>query len=178
MSSRRKIPNILVTGTPGTGKSTLCSELETRTMCLEWINVGEVAKQNKCFESFDDQYKCHVLDEEKLMDEIQDKMDDEIGGKMVDYHGCDFFPQRWFDAVFVLRTDTKLLHDRLTGRGYEGKKLEDNLQCEIFQILLDEARSAYDEKIVHELISDSPEQLEDNLEKISKWVEEWKNASQ
>ena len=146
-------------------------------MCLEWINVGEVAKQYNCFESFDDEYKCHVLDEEKLMDEIEDKMDDELGGKMVDYHGCEFFPKRWFDAVFVLRTDTKLLYDRLASRGYEGKKLEDNVQCEIFQSLLDEARSAYDEEIVHELISDTPEQLEDNIEKIGKWVEAWKSAT-
>lgn len=40
----------------------------------------------------------------------------EEGGKIVDYHGCDFFPQRWFDIVFILRTDNTALYDRLVNR--------------------------------------------------------------
>jgi hypothetical protein len=40
----------------------------------------------------------------------------EEGGKVVDYHGCDFFPKRWFDIVFVLRTDNTVLYDRLSAR--------------------------------------------------------------
>lgn len=38
------------------------------------------------------------------------------GGKIVDYHGCDFFPVRWFDVIFVLRTNNTLLYDRLEKR--------------------------------------------------------------
>lgn len=38
------------------------------------------------------------------------------GGNIVDYHGCDLFPERWFDAVFVLRTDNTVLYDRLVKR--------------------------------------------------------------
>ena len=40
----------------------------------------------------------------------------EEGGVVVEYHGCDFFPKRWFDAVFVLRTDNTILYDRLQQR--------------------------------------------------------------
>lgn len=40
----------------------------------------------------------------------------EEGGKIIDYHGCDFFPERWFDVVFVLRTNNTLLYDRLEKR--------------------------------------------------------------
>ena len=38
------------------------------------------------------------------------------GGNIVDYHGCEFFPERWFDIVFVLRTDNTILYDRLQER--------------------------------------------------------------
>ena len=38
------------------------------------------------------------------------------GGNIVDYHGCEFFPERWFDIVFVLRTDNTLLYNRLEKR--------------------------------------------------------------
>ncbi len=61
-------------------------------------------------------------------------------------------------------------------RGYTGKKLEDNIQCEIFQTILDEAREAYKADIVHELPSNTPDQMEDNLDKIIAWVEQYKSA--
>jgi len=38
------------------------------------------------------------------------------GGNIVDYHGCEFFPERWFDVVFVLRTDNSVLYKRLQQR--------------------------------------------------------------
>ena len=38
------------------------------------------------------------------------------GGNLVDYHGCDFFPERWYDIVFVLRTDNTVLYNRLEQR--------------------------------------------------------------
>lgn len=40
----------------------------------------------------------------------------EEGGIIVDYHGCDFFPERWFDRVVVLQTDNSILYDRLSKR--------------------------------------------------------------
>jgi len=38
------------------------------------------------------------------------------GGNIVDYHSCEFFPERWFDVVFVLRTDNSILYKRLQQR--------------------------------------------------------------
>ena len=45
---------------------------------------------------------------------MEDQMTE--GGRIVDYHGCDFFPERWFDIVFVLRTNNTALFDRLSKR--------------------------------------------------------------
>ena len=50
----------------------------------------------------------------QVCDELEDMMEE--GGILVDYHGCDFFPERWFDLVVVLQTDNSILHDRLTSR--------------------------------------------------------------
>lgn len=50
----------------------------------------------------------------QVCDELEDTMLD--GGNIVDYHGCDVFPERWFDRVVVLQTDNSILHDRLTSR--------------------------------------------------------------
>jgi adenylate kinase len=99
------------------------------------------------------------------------------GGNIVEYHGCDYFPERWFDVVFVLRTDNTILYKRLEQRGYSGKKLTDNIECEIFQTILEEARSSYQPSIVHELQSNVPEDMEDNVEKICQWIEKWKSCT-
>ena len=80
---------------------------------------------------------------------------------------------RFFDIVFVLRTDNTALFDRLHQRSYNQSKIDNNLQCEIFQTILDEARESYDENIVHELRSDSTDDLEQNLEKIALWIQSW-----
>ncbi|XP_013790022.1 adenylate kinase isoenzyme 6-like [Limulus polyphemus] len=171
MSRTRSLPNVLVTGTPGTGKSTLCSEI-SQISGLEWLNIGEIAKAGQLYDGYDEVLECPVIDEDQMVDELEDKMTD--GGKIIDYHGCDFFPQRWFDVVFVLRTNNTILYDRLATRGYRGHKLESNIECEIFQTLLDEAKESYNSQIVYELQSNTPDDLEDNIEKISQWINQWK----
>jgi hypothetical protein len=40
----------------------------------------------------------------------------ESGGVIVDFHGADLFPERWFDLVVVLRTDNSVLYPRLQSR--------------------------------------------------------------
>jgi adenylate kinase len=50
----------------------------------------------------------------QVCDELEDLM--EGGGNLVDYHGCDFFPERWFDRVVVLQSDNSVLYDRLSRR--------------------------------------------------------------
>lgn len=67
-----------------------------------------------------------------------------------------------------------MLYDRLTSRGYAGKKLEENMDAEIMQVLLDEAREAYKEEIVVELKSEGIEDVEGNLERVEAWVQGWR----
>lgn len=38
------------------------------------------------------------------------------GGKILDYHSSEMFPERWIDHVYVLRAKTEILFDRLTAR--------------------------------------------------------------
>lgn len=75
----------------------------------------------------------------------------------------------------VIRCDSTVLFDRLSARGYSEKKLEENMDAEIMQVLLDEARDAYDEEIVVELQSNNAEDVESNVERIEMWLKNWKN---
>lgn len=56
---------MMVTGTPGTGKSTLSEQISESTG-LDWIDVGKIAKDEKLFEEYDPTYGCHVLNEDRV----------------------------------------------------------------------------------------------------------------
>lgn len=62
-------------------------------------------------------------------------------------------------------------------RGYTGKKLEDNIQCEIFETLLEEAQTSYKPEVVTELQNNTEEQLHENVDKIMNWIERWKEEN-
>ena len=59
-------------------------------------------------------------------------------------------------------------------RNYPEIKLQENIDAEIMQVILEEARDSYDEEIVIELISESTEDMDNNVERIAKWLEDWK----
>ncbi|XP_028029922.1 adenylate kinase isoenzyme 6 homolog [Bombyx mandarina] len=174
MNSGRTLPNVLVTGTPGVGKSTLCRNLADRTK-FAWRDVSNIAQEHNCLDEYDPEYQCPFLNEDKLLDIMEGMM--AKGGNIVDYHSCDFFPERWFDGVFVIRCNNTTLYDRLAARGYTGKKLEDNIQCEIFATILDEAQSSYKPVIIHELQNDTEEQIQKNVDTLVAWIERWKEEN-
>lgn len=60
------------------------------------------------------------------------------------------------------------------GRGYHEEKLQENLDAEIFGVLLEEAQEAFDEEIVVELNSEKSEDVDNNCNRITQWVENWK----
>lgn len=62
--------NVLITGTPGTGKSTLATRL-AQNLNFEHIDISNAVKQNKLYDDYDEQYKSHVLNEDKLLDFLQ-----------------------------------------------------------------------------------------------------------
>ncbi|KAK4279251.1 hypothetical protein QN277_016980 [Acacia crassicarpa] len=168
--SQRKRPNILVTGTPGTGKTTMSSAL-AEAIQLRHINIGELVKEKNLHDGWDDELDCYVINEDLVCDELEDIM--EGGGNIVDYHGCDFFPERWFDCVVVLQTDNSVLYDRLSKRGYTESKLSNNVECEIFQVLLEEAKESYPEDRVIALRSDTIEDINMNIATLTEWVGNW-----
>lgn len=59
-------------------------------------------------------------------------------------------------------------------RKYPELKLQENLDSEIMEVLLQEARDSYDEEIVVELQSNNAEQMDENVDRIEAWFKQWK----
>ncbi|TKA59828.1 hypothetical protein B0A49_07397 [Cryomyces minteri] len=167
----RSAPKIIVTGTPGVGKTTHC-ELLAQNTGLRHLSISAVVKERECHDGWDDEFRSWVVDEDKLLDSIEEEV--QQGGCIIDWHACDLFPKSWIDLVVVVRCDSTVLYDRLAARGYSGKKLDENMDSEIMEVLLEEARESYDEEIVVELRSDNSDDVEGNVERIEAWIKQWK----
>lgn len=61
----RTSPNIIITGTPGVGKTTHCELLAQRTG-LRHLSVNEVVKDKGCHEGWDEEYSCWIVDEDRV----------------------------------------------------------------------------------------------------------------
>lgn len=59
-------------------------------------------------------------------------------------------------------------------RKYPEAKLQENLDSEIMEVLLQEARDAYDQEIVVELTSNTTDEMESNVDRMVAWIEQWK----
>lgn len=155
------------------GKTTLSEELASKTG-LHHLSINEVVKKHDIGESSTDpdDPNTKIVDEDRLLDVIENDLQE--GGQIVDWHACDLFPPSLIDLVCVIRCDNKLLYDRLKGRGYGEKKLQENLDCEIMEVLLQEARDAYDEGVVVELKSEKTEDVDESVERIEQWIRNWK----
>jgi len=57
--------NILITGTPGTGKSTL-SELLSSKSGLRHIDVSELVKEKDLHDGRDEEFDTYILNEDKV----------------------------------------------------------------------------------------------------------------
>lgn len=55
-----------------------------------------------------------------------------------------------------------------------GAKLTNNIECEIFQVLLEEARESYASDIVMPLRSDNVEDISNNVTTLTEWINNWK----
>lgn len=61
-----KGPVIVITGTPGTGKSTHAQLLVHELPVLQHINVGERVKEGGLYEKYDDEWQSYTVDEDKV----------------------------------------------------------------------------------------------------------------
>ncbi|KAL8961119.1 MAG: hypothetical protein Q9193_002279 [Seirophora villosa] len=172
----RSMPNIIITGTPGVGKTSLCESLASSTN-LQHLSINRVVKERNCYEGWDEDSQSWIVDEDKhcreqqLLDAIED--DVRAGGYLLDWHACDLFPDSWIDLVIVLRSESNNLYDRLKARKYSEKKLQENMDAEIMEVLLAEARDAFDKDVIVELQSNNPDDIESNVGRIGAWIAQW-----
>ena len=122
------------------------------------MKLADLVQQKKLYKNWNSEFNVPIFDEDMVCDELEPLMS-ERGGIILEFHSCDFFPERWFQLVVLLRCNNTDLYDRLLARGYNEKKITENIECEIMDVLKDEVMESYQEEIIVELQSEKVDDM-------------------
>jgi adenylate kinase len=129
---------IIVTGIPGTGKTTIAKRL-ARELALRYIDGKRISKAIS--EGYDSKRRCEIIDTDKLNAKLI-KIIEKDSNIIIDSHLSHYLPKRYVDMCIVTKCDLKQLETRLNKRKYSKQKIRDNLDAEIFDTCLTEAKEA------------------------------------
>jgi len=140
-----------LTGTPGTGKTTVAALLPFRV-----IDLNVVVREGGLTLGTDPDRGCLIADVEALagrLDELAPEEDDEI--VVLEGH----FSHQFASEAIVLRTRPGVLRERLVQRGYSKEKVRENLEAEALDVILVEAAEWCEKVSEIDATSLSPEEV-------------------
>lgn len=159
---------ILITGTPGTGKSTIAYLLSSR-LGYERLNVSSFLIQNHVFSEYDELRNSYVIDEDRAIELLSSTIKDNIVIETI-------YPSliNRADKVIVLRRDPRILYRELSDRGWNELKVAENVMAEILGIISSEAKESFEKVCEVDTSNRSPNEvveliLSDKCEEID-WL--------
>jgi len=140
----RSLVFIVVTGTPGTGK-TVFSEALAKAIGFKHLDVGKFCLEKRLTLGFDQERQTYIVDMAGLKRLIKGLKDENL---ILDGHIAHLIaPSRYVKVAFVLRCHPRVLKERLEAKGYPLSKIHENVMAEILDVCLIEALKTYRGKI-------------------------------
>ncbi|MBU2475028.1 MAG: AAA family ATPase [Nanoarchaeota archaeon] len=121
---------IVVSGTPGTGKSKFSKKL-AKELKFKYLDIKTFSRKNKIYDKIEK--NCLIIDEKKLVKELKKLK----GNYVIDGHLSHYLKA---DYCVVCKCDLKVLKKRLEKRKYSKQKIKDNLDAEIFDVCFIDAK--------------------------------------
>ena len=133
---------ILVSGTTGTGKTTIAKKLAKKHN-YEYIDLNHLLIKKKLYSGYDRKLKTHVVDQRKsnklMIALIKEAKESGEKGLVIDSHLSHLLPARHADLCIITKTGLRKLKGRLQKRKYPEEKIKENLEAEILDVCLVEA---------------------------------------
>lgn len=148
---------IAITGTPGVGKHTIADILAKR-LKYKIIDINSLAFKHNAILGRD---YAFIIDIEKMKDIIKDELDDNciIVGHLAPY----VLDANDIDYVIVLRRSPYELEEVYRSRGYDTKKMKDNLSSEILGSIAYDCINRFDKVIEIDCTNKKPDQIIDEI---------------
>ena len=159
---------IVITGVPGTGKSTLAKEL-SKYINAKVINIGEYAKKKRYVLEYDEAFQTYIVDEEKTIKDLVKYIKENPGNYIIEGTFSHLLPKEIVDLYIVLKADPNLLYKRLSQRKYPYHKIFENIWAQNLEIIEDELESENKKYIVIDTTNRSLKEIVEEIMKILKF---------
>ena len=137
---------IAITGTPGTGKTTVASILKKKGFIV--VDLKQVAFDNDFIIGIDKERNSRIVDIKKLDRYIKKKFFSEdivfIEGHIAHLLTC-------IDKIIILRLHPSKLKEILVNRDWKKDKIRENIEAEILDVILCEAVDIHTDKKCFEI---------------------------
>jgi len=111
-----------------------------------------LVKEQQLFARIDDERDTLIADTKKVSENLEKLLAKATGTTIIEGHyAVDVVPKNYVKTVFVLRRDPRQLKVVLEERGYDSKKVWENLTVEILDVCLCDTLSVYDSDQVCEI---------------------------
>jgi len=137
---------IALTGTPGTGKSSISNIL--REDGFEIIGLNEIAIERDFVIGTDEKRKSKIINIDGLDEYIQETYK---GKDILFVEGHLSHLLKNMDKVIVLRCHPRILKKRLSYKGWTEKKIKENIEAEALDVILCEAVDLHNKKDIFEI---------------------------
>jgi adenylate kinase len=130
---------IVITGTPCTGKTTLAKAV-AKEFDYNYIDGKKIIKEKKLAVGYDKKRRCDIIDERQLAKVFEDIIRNSKKSMVIDSHMSHYINPDAVDVCLVTTCNLKELQKRMKKRDYPKEKIDENMQCEIMEICINEAK--------------------------------------
>ena len=137
---------IVISGTPGVGKTLISKELASR-LSATYINLSEIVIRYKLYLGFDEVRSSYIIDEDKVRSFIDEFIRSSKNLVIIDSHYGELVSDELLLKIFVLRLKPTELLKRLRSRYGSNIKVYENVEAEILGICTYNALKEHPDKV-------------------------------
>lgn len=152
---------ILITGTPGVGKTTV-SRILKKKLNAYLICINELVDEKHLYTGIDEEKGYKIVDLDLLFNELDNitRKIDKSGYIIIEGHLSHFYENS--DIVIVLRANPYVLRDRMEVKKWGEAKINENIEAEVIGVCSYEAYEIHGKKAREIDTSDiSPQEVSD-----------------
>lgn len=165
---------ILITGTPGTGKSAITKRL-CKDLLFFHIEIDKLIQKGHWYDGYDRSLQTRIVDEPRVRKELSLFLRGAPQKAIIDTHLTAVLGPRAPSLVIVATCALKTLNRRLKARNYNKKKIKDNLEAETFEVCRTDASLRYGQEKI--LIYDSSRPIKETYPGLLREVRKFRKLS-